>query len=553
MADARQPQPPPPSTPHFSVGQRVESGHVRGTVRYVGEVPPTKGEWIGVEWDDKERGKHSGEHNGTQYFSCLFPGSGTFTRPSFKIHTGSSLLQILRERYVDKEKDVKDLFLGSSNVKVDVYDFERVREKNSKLHMMEIVGLANTNVASADDYEETQMACPAIRDLDLSSTLICSWKDVADICAPLSKLDILRLNRNRFLPLTEQPFYEYGFKTVRCLALNRVFMSWDEFELLESSMPNLQILQIGFNNFTELGKTDSSIPVASQKLKGFANLEELHLEGNSFADWNQILRLSRLPKLKSLDLSENQLQSIIGPQDENDFKHLTSIRLADNLVDNWASIDHLGRYITLKNVWIGNNPIMTKTTPNQQSSEGTNVVDSRTSTIARMPHVLQLNGSDIEKKNRIDAELYYLKHVALSTKGMDDVAIQAVHPRFEELCQVHGRPDTSDESRKATSEILKDRLIAITLVSKDKIDGPAKTTFNRSILGTMTVKSLKNLAQKLLRVPAMRQELVYVTSDPDYANVHVNVVLRDDLRQISYYDIKDGEEIIVLDKSKSGK
>ena len=61
-------------------------------------------------------------------------------------------------------------------------------------------------------------------------------------------------------------------------------------------MPNLQILQIGFNTYAELGKTDESSPVSSQKLKGFANLEELHLEGNLFEDWNQILRLSRLPK-----------------------------------------------------------------------------------------------------------------------------------------------------------------------------------------------------------------------------------------------------------------
>lgn len=32
-----------------------------------------------------------------------------------------------------------------------------------------------------------------INDLDISSTLVETWKDVADICAPLSKLDVLRL------------------------------------------------------------------------------------------------------------------------------------------------------------------------------------------------------------------------------------------------------------------------------------------------------------------------------------------------------------------------
>ncbi|KAI8606037.1 hypothetical protein EDD21DRAFT_410545 [Dissophora ornata] len=542
----------PQAQPQLSVGQRVEAEHFRGTVRYVGEVPPTKGDWIGVEWDDKERGKHSGEHNGTKYFDCLFPGTGTFTRPSSKLNTGSTLLQVLRERYVDDEPTVQTaLYLGNSNIEVEVYDFERVKERQRKLHLMDIVGLANTNVANAADFEETQKACPDIRDLDLSSTLIATWKDVADICAPLSKLDILRLNRNRFQPLIEQPSLEYGFKNIRCLAMIRIYLTWDEVELLEPSMPNLQIFQIGFNMYTELGKTNESSSASSQKLKGFANLEELHLEGNLFEDWNQILRLSRLPKLKSLDLSDNKIKSIIGPQDEDDFKLLTTLGLANNLLNDWSSIDQLGKYASLRNVWIGNNPIVDNPLQNQYSGDVFSGLDSRISAIARMPWIQQLNGSEITKKVRIDAELYYLKHVGLSTKGMDDAAVQALHPRFEELCQIHGPPDTSDEFRKATSDVLKDRLISITLVSKASIGGPAKASFQRKVLGTMTVKSLKNLAQKLLRIPALRQELVFQMNDPDYENIKVDVVLADDIRQISYYDVKDGEEIIVLGKAKA--
>lgn len=30
------------------------------------------GEWIGVEWDSPERGKHSGTHNGVEYFRCRY-------------------------------------------------------------------------------------------------------------------------------------------------------------------------------------------------------------------------------------------------------------------------------------------------------------------------------------------------------------------------------------------------------------------------------------------------------------------------------------------------
>lgn len=28
------------------------------------------GLWLGVEWDEPDRGKHDGSHDGVQYFSC---------------------------------------------------------------------------------------------------------------------------------------------------------------------------------------------------------------------------------------------------------------------------------------------------------------------------------------------------------------------------------------------------------------------------------------------------------------------------------------------------
>ena len=52
------------------VGTRIShSGH-RGTIRFVGEVDGTEGVWLGVEWDDPQRGKHNGVKDGKRYFSC---------------------------------------------------------------------------------------------------------------------------------------------------------------------------------------------------------------------------------------------------------------------------------------------------------------------------------------------------------------------------------------------------------------------------------------------------------------------------------------------------
>lgn len=54
----------------FYIGKRLSYDGRLCTVRYQGEVKGTKGEWLGVEWDDPRRGKHSGEHGGIRYFEC---------------------------------------------------------------------------------------------------------------------------------------------------------------------------------------------------------------------------------------------------------------------------------------------------------------------------------------------------------------------------------------------------------------------------------------------------------------------------------------------------
>lgn len=54
----------------FHLGQRISYDGNLCTIRYVGEVRDTKGQWLGVEWDDPTRGKHSGHHNGLRYFGC---------------------------------------------------------------------------------------------------------------------------------------------------------------------------------------------------------------------------------------------------------------------------------------------------------------------------------------------------------------------------------------------------------------------------------------------------------------------------------------------------
>ena len=52
------------------IGTRIcLSGYI-GTIKFFGSVHGTAGAWLGVEWDDPQRGKHDGAKDGVQYFTC---------------------------------------------------------------------------------------------------------------------------------------------------------------------------------------------------------------------------------------------------------------------------------------------------------------------------------------------------------------------------------------------------------------------------------------------------------------------------------------------------
>lgn len=84
----------------FKINQRVHwTGDYRriGTVKYIGQVQGYSGDWIGIDWDNRD-GKHDGSVNGVRYFTAQFPNSASFARPH-NLTTGVSLLQALYLRY----------------------------------------------------------------------------------------------------------------------------------------------------------------------------------------------------------------------------------------------------------------------------------------------------------------------------------------------------------------------------------------------------------------------------------------------------------------------
>lgn len=94
----------------YRVGGRVRDlDGFKATIRYIGPVASAKNKtdtWLGVEWDDKLRGKHDGscvdaDGNLHRYFECV-NGAGSFLKPT-KLAPYLKLQQALKERYVQED------------------------------------------------------------------------------------------------------------------------------------------------------------------------------------------------------------------------------------------------------------------------------------------------------------------------------------------------------------------------------------------------------------------------------------------------------------------
>nr|XP_027219838.1 tubulin-specific chaperone E-like [Penaeus vannamei] len=117
------------------VGNRVECDGALGTVKWIGEVPSTQGVWYGVDWDDENRGKHDGTHNGIKYFETQYPKSGSFVRPT-KVSCGMTLEAAVRGRYQDDptiETHVTDMLQKTINARfVEVVGMEKIGKKQRR-------------------------------------------------------------------------------------------------------------------------------------------------------------------------------------------------------------------------------------------------------------------------------------------------------------------------------------------------------------------------------------------------------------------------------------
>lgn len=192
----------------YYVGRRLSYDGSLCTVRFHGSLDGTKGQWLGVEWDDSTRGKHNGVHQGQQIFVCQNTSrtAASFIRPTRKPDRERTILEAIEFKYSNSLSDdtggQPETVVISGKVAEEV-GFEKIAKAQAQLADLRVVlldqlvvnGIAHRGASSSaisEAQKKLVQTCPNIREIDVGWNTIERWQDVADICTALPNLKTLK-------------------------------------------------------------------------------------------------------------------------------------------------------------------------------------------------------------------------------------------------------------------------------------------------------------------------------------------------------------------------
>ncbi|XP_076880936.1 tubulin-specific chaperone E [Brachyhypopomus gauderio] len=519
-----------PEVPEDAVGRRVSCEGQRATVRYVGTVPPTTGLWLGVEWDNPDRGKHDGRHEGVRYFTCRHPTGGSFVRPK-KSSFGMDFLTAVKHRYeMGLDQAIgNEVMISTKTVKM--VGFESIVEKQRVENLTEIA-LTDCEVSGPGPENEIRENTPNAISVDLSGSLLSSWETVAAITEQLEELQILFLNHNRLRITLNPSSLSHAFSKIRVLSLNSCAVTWPQVLQCATMWPKIEELFLNDNNITELER-----PV--DVLQG---LKVLDLSNNNLVQ-ESLPEISNLSRLETLNLSSAGL-SVIHFSDALPgtktamFPALRILLLDDNKITEWDVINELEKLQCLVQVSCKRNPLMELET-NQETT--------RQILIARIGQLETLNRSQVLQEERRGAELDYCKKFGrqwLNAGGHKDpdqnrpsAEFLTQHPRYVALIQKYGAPD-EDELKEQKPFALKDQLLTITFECPEDAN---RKPIQKKLPGSMIVQKVKGLLYRLLKLPGAEIHLTYTSSKMEGREIEIS----NDLKPLQFYSVEDGDRILV--------
>lgn len=521
--------------PCNAIGSRITCDGEYATVQYVGNVPPTAGLWLGVEWDNPNRGKHDGSHEGVQYFKCSHPQGASFIRPK-KANFGVDFLTALKRRYVftgklsDENTQEEALIIGKKKVELVVFESA---EEESQLFKLENISLRDCEVSQAGRDGDILKVCPNITALNLSQNLFSHWDHVSDIARQLRNLEILDLSGNRLGVPSDPALLSGAFMNLKVLSLSHAKLTWTRVLHCAPMWPALEELHLVSNDITVLERPISVLQ----------SLKLLDISNNKLIDGNQLSELANLPALEKLIIINTGVSSVcfcdVGFGSKSAmFSSLKHLSVDNNNISHWSFINELDKLKSLDSLSCQNNSVL---------ETESNLETARQFIIAKIGGLRFLNKTEILPEERKGAELDYRKTFGtawLKAGGNKDPnlnapsqAFLAEHPRYPCLIQKYGAPEEG-ELKQMQPFALKNQLLTLSIRCPDK---PEQKTLLKKLPDSMTIQKVKGLLCRLLKVPGSELRLSYESMKMK----GVEIELENDLKPLQFYCVESGDCILV--------
>ncbi|KAI2521885.1 tubulin folding cofactor E [Homo sapiens] len=538
------------------IGRRVEVNGEHATVRFAGVVPPVAGPWLGVEWDNPERGKHDGSHEGTVYFKCRHPTGGSFIRPN-KVNFGTDFLTAIKNRYVledGPEEDRKEQIVTIGNKPVETIGFDSIMKQQSQLSKLQEVSLRNCAVSCAGEKGGVAEACPNIRKVDLSKNLLSSWDEVIHIADQLRHLEVLNVSENK-LKFPSGSVLTGTLSVLKVLVLNQTGITWAEVLRCVAGCPGLEELYLESNN----------IFISERPTDVLQTVKLLDLSSNQLIDENQLYLIAHLPRLEQLILSDTGISSLHFPDagigcKTSMFPSLKYLVVNDNQISQWSFFNELEKLPSLRALSCLRNPL---------TKEDKEAETARLLIIASIGQLKTLNKCEILPEERRRAELDYRKafgnewkqaggHKDPEKNRLSEEFLTA-HPRYQFLClstcvytgglQVvdfqleqsffleYGAPEDW-ELKTQQPLMLKNQLLTLKIKYPHQLD---QKVLEKQLPGSMTIQKVKGLLSRLLKVPVSDLLLSYESPKKPGREIE----LENDLKSLQFYSVENGDCLLV--------
>ncbi|GJN88988.1 hypothetical protein Rhopal_001959-T1 [Rhodotorula paludigena] len=577
----------------------ASSSRQLGTILYHGPVPPTKGVWYGIEWDDSSRGKHSGVYDktGVRYFLPRVEGAGSFLRLDAKglDVQGRTFEEAVRAKYLDDDgppasadhtaappsaqpaadaASTSQRFATDSNFEVEVVLSDKVNRRFKQLGRLREIGLEWETVSRAAE----EVYCEEEQER-VEARLRSFGAELSDRLAQLS-----------------------GFERLTQLQLNSTLMTWNEIRNVSPSLVNLVDLQFGFNRLVSLRSSDAGDPTPDSPGVMLPKLERLNLESNELSDWPELVReLSCLPQLSDLILAGNRFVSLdlstsppgvaatSTPTASPPLPNLERLSLVDNLLSSFSnSIDALASaapitFPSLRRLLLAGNPLLSRadtsatatiTAPADHSAEplarpahtlDRDALHARLLVLARMPILSELEGSPVAPAERDDAERFWLERLREDEKGEARKVseqlgawarerVQQLRKKYPELDPAT-KADEGAKGAMGTKPGLKSRLIQLRIVPAEPLTSSPSAPLELSVLPTLRTLLIRAQIARLLGtpLPKTKYRLVAVLQPAASADegspgeeVRVEIPPQEEGKDVAWWGLSDGDSVEVV-------